>query len=55
MDLSKLTKAELLLKCDEIGLTKVKSKTKTELITLINDSSKKSKIQLIMIILLCRQ
>ena len=47
MDLSKLTKAELLLKCDEIGLTKVKSKTKTELITLINDSSKKSKIQLI--------
>jgi DNA (cytosine-5)-methyltransferase 1 len=47
MDLSKLTKAELLLKCDEIGLTKVKSKTKTELITLINDSSKKSKIPLI--------
>ena len=37
MNLSKLTKAELLVKCDELGLTKVKSKTKTELITLIND------------------
>ena len=37
MDLSKLTKAELLVKCDELGLTKVKSKTKTELITLINE------------------
>jgi len=36
MDLSKLTKAELLIKCDEIGLTKVKSKTKPELIALLS-------------------
>ena len=36
MDLSKLTKAELLVKCDEIGLTKVKSKTKPELIALLS-------------------
>jgi len=37
--LTKLTKAELLIKCDELGLTKVKSKTKTELITLINEKA----------------
>jgi len=36
LDLSKLTKAELLIKCDEIGLTKVKSKTKPELIALLS-------------------
>jgi hypothetical protein len=36
LDLSKLTKSELLIKCDEIGLTKVKSKTKPELIALIS-------------------
>ena len=36
MDLSKLTKAELLIKCDENGLTKVKSKTKSELIELLS-------------------
>jgi DNA (cytosine-5)-methyltransferase 1 len=39
MELSKLTKAELLIKCDELGLIKVKSKTKTELITLINEKA----------------
>ena len=36
MDLSKLTKAELLIKCEENGLTKVKSKTKPELIALLS-------------------
>jgi DNA (cytosine-5)-methyltransferase 1 len=36
LDLSKFTKAELLIKCDEIGLTKVKSKTKPELIALLS-------------------
>jgi DNA (cytosine-5)-methyltransferase 1 len=36
LDLSKLTKSELLIKCDEIGLTKVKSKTKPELIALLS-------------------
>ena len=35
-DLSKLSKAELLIKCGEIGLTKVKSKTKPELIVLLS-------------------
>lgn len=35
MDLTKLTKAELLVKCEEHGLTKVKSKTKPELIELL--------------------
>lgn len=36
LDLSKLTKSELLIKCDENGLTKVKSKTKPELIALLS-------------------
>lgn len=36
LDLSKLTKSELLIKCDEFGLTKVKSKTKPELIALLS-------------------
>jgi DNA (cytosine-5)-methyltransferase 1 len=36
MDLTKLSKAELLTKCEEIGLTKCKSKNKVELINLIN-------------------
>jgi DNA (cytosine-5)-methyltransferase 1 len=40
MDLSKLSKAELLIKCDELGLTKVKSKTKPELIGLIQNAQK---------------
>lgn len=42
MDLSKLSKAELLIKCDELGLTKVKSKTKPELIGLIQNAQKPS-------------
>ena len=37
MDLSKLTKAELLIKCDELGITKCKSKTKTEIINIIEN------------------
>lgn len=36
MDLNKLTKNELLLKCNEIGILKCKSKNKTELIEIIN-------------------
>lgn len=36
MELSKLTKAELLIKCNEVGVTKCKTKNKAELITLIN-------------------
>ena len=35
MDLSKLSKKELLLKCEELGIIKYKSKNKTELINLI--------------------
>jgi site-specific DNA-methyltransferase (adenine-specific) len=36
MDLTKLTKSELLTKCEEFGFTKCKSKNKSELINLIN-------------------
>ena len=37
MDLTKLTKTELLLKCEELGITKCKSKNKSELIELIEN------------------
>jgi len=36
MDLTKLTKTELLEKCEELGIKKCKSKNKGELIDLIN-------------------
>ena len=36
MDLSKLSKTELLVKCEELGIKKCKSKNKSELIELIN-------------------
>ena len=36
MDLTKLSKAELLVKCEELGINKCKSKNKGELIDLIN-------------------
>ena len=39
MNLSKLSKSELLTKCEELGLSKCKSKTKVELIDLINSKS----------------
>lgn len=38
MDLLKLTKQQLLIKCSELGIIKCKSKTKKELIDLINDN-----------------
>jgi hypothetical protein len=44
MNLSNLTKSELLTKCHELGLLKVKSKTKLELISLINNATIKSLI-----------
>jgi site-specific DNA-methyltransferase (adenine-specific) len=37
MDLTKLSKSELLSKCEELGIAKCKSKSKGELIKLIND------------------
>jgi DNA (cytosine-5)-methyltransferase 1 len=37
MDLSKLTKKDLLVKCDELKIKGCKSKSKSELISLIND------------------
>ena len=37
MDLTKLSKLELLTKCEELGITRCKSKNKSELITLINE------------------
>lgn len=38
MDLTKLSKSELLVKCEKLGLTKCKSKKKEELIELINNT-----------------
>jgi len=48
-DLNKLTKPELLIKCDELGIKNCKSKTKSEIIKMINDkiSPTKKKINLI--------
>ena len=39
MDLLKLTKQQLLFKCSELGFIKCKSKTKKELINLINNDN----------------
>jgi len=39
--LTKLSKAELLLKCEELKITKYKSKNKSELINLINIKNSK--------------
>ena len=47
MDLTKLSKAELLAKCEELEITKCKSKNKGKLIQLINDKSKKKQIELV--------
>ena len=43
MDLTKLSKSELLNKCNELGISKCKSKNKTELIELINKNLKDDK------------
>lgn len=40
MDLTNLSKTELLAKCEELGITKCKSKNKGELIQIINNKSK---------------
>jgi len=37
MDLTKLTKTELLAKCEELGIKKCKSKNKEELINLLQN------------------
>lgn len=48
MDLTKLSKQELLVKCEELGITKCKSKNKGELIDLINVKTQpKKKVELI--------
>jgi hypothetical protein len=39
MELIKLSKAALLLKCDELNIKKCKTKTKGELISLINSTN----------------
>jgi hypothetical protein len=41
MNLSKLLKKDLLLKCEELKITKYKSKNKTELIKLLMGHNKK--------------
>lgn len=46
MDLTKLSKPELLAKCEELGITKCKSKNKSELIEFINNKSKTKKTQI---------
>ena len=43
MDLTKLSKTELLEKCEELGIKKRKSKNKGELISLINDTIQNDK------------
>jgi DNA (cytosine-5)-methyltransferase 1 len=43
MDFTKLTKIELLAKCEEVGITKCKSKNKGELISLINAKTQSKK------------
>ena len=48
MDFTKLTKAELLVKCEELGITKCKSQNKGDLIQLINEKiTPKEDIELI--------
>jgi site-specific DNA-methyltransferase (adenine-specific) len=42
MDLTKLSKPELLVKCEELGITKYKSKNKDKLIELINSKKQSS-------------
>ena len=57
MELTKLSKTELLLKCEELGITKCKSKNKSELIDLINSKhqSKNKKNQIEIIIEKCEE
>jgi DNA adenine methylase len=43
MDLTKSSKAELLIKCEELGITKCKSKNKQELINLIEEKTSTTK------------
>ena len=50
MDLTKLKRDELLTKCQELGFTKCKSKTKGELIELINSKNVTEKKQIKLII-----
>jgi len=51
MDLTKLSKTELLEKCDELGIAKYKSKNKGELIELINSkNTKKTNTQIKLIL-----
>jgi DNA (cytosine-5)-methyltransferase 1 len=48
MDLTKLSKQQLLVKCEELGITKCKSKNKSDLIDLINSKMQpKKKVELI--------
>jgi hypothetical protein len=50
MDLSKLSKSDLLTKCEELSITKCKTKNKNELIELIKNKNKnKNPVELILI------
>lgn len=46
MDLTKQTKAELLLECERLQITKVKSKTKTQLIEIIQNANQHNSISI---------
>jgi DNA adenine methylase len=50
MELIKLSKSELLAKCEELGFTKCKSKNKNDLIALINSKKNNQKQQIELII-----
>lgn len=47
MEFTKLSKVQLLVKCDELGITKCKSKTKKELIELIQKSILKPTVEIV--------
>jgi hypothetical protein len=44
MDLIKLSKGELLEKCEKLGITKCKSKNKSEIINILNLNLKMMKV-----------
>jgi site-specific DNA-methyltransferase (adenine-specific) len=47
IDLSNLSKSELLVKCQEMGITKCKSKNREDLIALLNNKNTSKKVNLI--------
>ena len=48
MDLTKLSKPELLAKCEKLGITTTKSKTKTDLINLLQEKEKEKQVNIVL-------